>query len=141
MNGFLVDTNVLSELTRTKPEPQVEKFLHRSKDRVFISVLSIGEIRKGIASLPLNNKRAQLQDWLDNEIMPWFGAKVLPVTLSIAEEWGDLAGQMKTVGRPRPVFDALLAATAAKHDLVLVTRNEKDYAGLDATIFNPWQPA
>ena len=90
-----------------------------------MSVLSIGEIRKGIKSLPLSNKRAVLEDWLDNEIMPWFGDRVLPVTLPIVEQWGDLAGQMKTAGRARPVLDALLAATAHKHDLILVTRNGK----------------
>ena len=139
MNGFLVDINILSELTRPEPEAQVEEFLRQSKDRVFISVLSIGEIRKGIASLPTSNKRAVLEDWLDNEIMPWFKERVLPVTLAIAEQWGDLAGRMKTAGRPRPVLDALLAATASAHDLALVTRNGKDYEGLGVTILNPWE--
>lgn len=90
MNGYLVDTNILSELTKLSPEHQVEAFLHKSKNRVFVSVLSIGEIRKGIASLPMSNKRASLEDWLDNEIMPWFGDRVLPVTLPIAERWGIL---------------------------------------------------
>ena len=104
-----------------------------------MSVLSIGEIRKGIKSLPLSNKRAVLEDWLDNEIMPWFGDRVLPVTLPIVEQWGDLAGQMKTAGRSRPVLDALLAATAHKHDLILVTRNGKDYEGLGVTVLNPWE--
>lgn len=139
MSGFLVDTNILSELTRPQPEVQVENFLRRSKDRVFVSVLSIGEIRKGIAALPMSNKRAMLQDWLDNEIMPWFGQRALPVTLAIAESWGDLAGKMKMAGRPRPVLDSLLGATALTHDLVLVTRNAKDYDGLGITILNPWE--
>ena len=139
MSGFLVDTNILSELTRPQPEAQVENFLRRSKDRVFVSVLSIGEIRKGIAALPMSNKRAMLQDWLDNEIMPWFGLRALPVTLAIAESWGDLAGKMKMAGRPRPVLDSLLGATALTHDLVLVTRNAKDYDGLGITILNPWE--
>ncbi len=137
--GWLVDTNILSELTLPQPEAQVESFLRRSKDRVFVSVLSIGEIRKGIASLPMSNKRAMLQDWLDNEIMPWFGARALPVTLAIAESWGDLAGRMKMAGRPRPVLDSLLGATALTHDLVLVTRNARDYDGLGITILNPWE--
>jgi predicted nucleic acid-binding protein len=88
VNGYLVDTNILSELTKASPDPHVEAFLHQSKDRVFVSVFSIGEIRKGIASLPMSNKRASLEDWLDNEIMPWFGDRVLPVNLAIAERWG-----------------------------------------------------
>lgn len=88
MNGYLVDTNVLAELTRVSPSPHVELFLQASRDRVFLSVLSIGEIRKGIAGLPPGNKRALLEDWLDNEIRPWFAERVLPVTLTVAERWG-----------------------------------------------------
>ena len=87
----------------------------------------------------MSNTRAMLQAWLDNEIMPWFGPRALPVTLAIAESWGDLAGKMKMAGRPRPVLDSLLGATALTHDLVLVTRNAKDYDGLGITILNPWE--
>jgi predicted nucleic acid-binding protein len=139
VNGYLVDTNILSELTKPIPAPQVEAFLRQSKDRVFVSVFSIGEIRKGISSLPASNRRAALEDWLDNEIMPWLGDRVLPVTLAIAERWGDLAAQSKAKGRPRPVVDAVIAATAFQHDLVLVTRNVKDYEDLGITILNPWE--
>ena len=140
MNGYLLDTNVLSELTKPAPAPQVEAFLRESKDRVFVSVFSIGEIRKGIASLPAGNRRSILEGWLDNEIMPWLGDRVLPVTLAIAERWGDLSAQLKAKGRPRPVVDAVLAATAFKHDLVLVTRNVGDYQDLGISILNPWEP-
>jgi len=73
--------------------------------------------------------------------MPWFRDRVLPVTLAVAEHWGDLAAAAKSTGRPRPVLDALLAATAVKHDLVLATRNSKDYEGLCVTILNPWEAA
>jgi predicted nucleic acid-binding protein len=139
VNGYLLDTNILSELTKPNPEPQVEAFLRQSKDRVFVSVFSIGEIRKGIASLPASNRRAVLEDWLDNEIMPWLGDRALPVTLAIAERWGDLAAQLKAKGRPRPVVDAVIAATAFKHDLVLVTRNVRDYEDSGITILNPWE--
>jgi predicted nucleic acid-binding protein len=140
VNGFLVDTNILSELTKPSPEPQVEAFLRQSKDRVFVSVFSIGEIRKGIASLPQSKRRVALEDWLDIEILPWFADRVLPVTLAIAEHWGNLSAQSNAKGRPRPIIDAILAATALKHDLVLVTRNVRDYEDLDVTILNPWEP-
>ena len=90
-------------------------------------------------SLPASNRRAILEDWLDNEIMPWLGDRVLPVTLAIAERWGDMAAQLKTKGRPRPVVDAVIAATAFKHDLVLVTRNVRDYEALGITILDPWE--
>ena len=139
MNGYLVDTNILSELTKPTPAPQVEAFLRQSKDRVFVSVFSIGEIRKGIASLTASNRRAALEDWLDNEIMPWLGGRALPVTLAIAERWGNLSAQLKAKGRPRPVVDAVIAATAFKHDLVLMTRNVRDYEDLGITILNPWE--
>ena len=76
--------------------------------------------------MPASNRRAILEDWLDNEIMPWLGDRALPVTLAIAERWGDLSAQLKVKGRQRPVVDAVIAATAFKHDLVLVTRNVKD---------------
>lgn len=141
MNGYLLDTNVLSELTKPTPAPRVEAFLRESKDRVFVSVFSIGEIRKGIASLPAGNRRTILQDWLDNELMPWLGDRVLPITLGIAERWGDLAAQLKVMGKPRPIVDAVLAATAFEHDLVLVTRNVGDYRDLGVTILNPWEAA
>ena len=86
--------------------------------------------------MPTGNRRANLEDWLDNEIMPWFRDRVLPVTLPIAEHWGYLAAQSKVKGRPRPIVDAVLAATAVKHDLVLVTRNVRDYEDLGVTILN-----
>ena len=139
MNGYLVDTNILSELTKPTPSPRVEAFLRQSKDRVFVSVFSIGEIQKGIASLPASNRRVILENWLNNEIIPWLGERVLPVTLAIAERWGDLSAKLKAKGRPRPVVDAVLAATAFKHDLVLVTRNVRDYEDLGITILNPWE--
>ena len=139
MNGYLVDTNVFSELTRPTPLPQVEAFLRRSKDRVFVSVLSIGEVRKGIALMASSNRRALLEEWLDTEIMPWLGDRVLPVSLRVAERWGDLAAQLKIKGKPRPVVDALLAATAFEHDLIVVTRNVADYDDLGVTVLNPWE--
>lgn len=140
MNGYLVDTNVLSELTKPIPDPKVEAFLRESRDRVFISVFSIGEVRKGIASLPMSNRRAALEDWLDSEIMPWLGDRALPVTLAIAERWGALAAECRGRGRPRPVVDSVLAATAMEHDLLVVTRNVADYADMGVTVLNPWEP-
>jgi predicted nucleic acid-binding protein len=87
VNGYLVETNVLSELTRPSPDANVECFLRESKERVFARVFSTGEIPKGILTLPISNKRTALEEWLDNEIMPWFASRLLPVTLPIAERW------------------------------------------------------
>ena len=139
MNGYLVDTNVLSELTKPSPLPEVEVFLRKAKNSIFVSVFSIGEVRKGIAGLPMSNKRASLEDWLDNEILLWFADRLLPVTLEVAERWGELAAQLKAKGRPRPVVDSVLGATALTHGLILVTRNVRDYQDMGVTIFNPWE--
>ena len=139
MNGYLVDTNVLSELTKPSPLPEVEVFLRKATNSIFVSVFSIGEVRKGIAGLPMSNKRASLEDWLDNEILLWFADRLLPVTLEVAERWGELAAQLKAKGRPRPVVDSVLGATALTHGLILVTRNVRDYQDMGVTIFNPWE--
>jgi predicted nucleic acid-binding protein len=121
VNAYLIDTNVLSELTKLTPDVRVEAFLRQSRDRVFVSVLSIGEIRKGIGSLASG-----------------MGSRLLPVSLEIAERWGDLSAALRGKGRPRPVIDAILTATALHHDLIVVTRNVADYEGLGVSVLNPW---
>ena len=108
------------------------------RDRVFVSVFSIGEIRKGIEALAAGKRRSALEYWLDNEIRPWLAQRLLPVTVAIAERWGVLSAQTKAAGRPRPVIDSVLAATSLEHDLVFVTRNVRDYEGLGLTLVNPW---
>jgi predicted nucleic acid-binding protein len=139
MNGFLVDTNIPSELTRKKPEPAVEDFLAKAgKEHVYMSVLSLDEIVKGIAELPASRKRQDLEAWLEAEIRPWFGQRILPVSAAIAERWGSLSARGKLRGAPVAVVDGLLAATALENDLTLVTRNSRDFASLGVAIVNPW---
>ena len=98
---------VPSELTRPKPEPRVAAFLKKvGQERVYLSVLTIGEICKGIAGLPIsNNRRGVLQNWLDVVLRPWFAGRILPVTAPIAEHWGRLAGEAKLRGTPLSVVD------------------------------------
>ena len=139
MKGYLVDTNIPSELTRPRPEPQVIAFLNDAgKDRVYLSVLTLGEIYKGIAGLSDNNRKNRLQWWLDTEMRLWFADHVLPVTETIAERWGLLAGLAKLRGTPVSIIDGLLAATALEHDLTVATRNVRDFVGLKIRVFNPW---
>jgi len=139
MTGFLLDTNVPSELTRPKPEPQVEKWLDDADDaQLFFSAVSIGEVFKGLTILPQSKRRLELQRWIDETLRPWFGTRILPVSESIAERWGVLAGQRQLKGRPLKVADGLIAATALEHDLTIVTRNVRDFAGLGVSVFNPW---
>ena len=139
MTGFLLDTNVPSELTRPKSDPQVEKWLDDADDeQLFFSVVSLGEIFKGLTILPESKRRQKLQQWLDETLRPWFGGRILPVSEPIAERWGILAGECQLKGRPIKVADGLIAATALEHGLTIVTRNVRDFSGLGMRFYNPW---
>lgn len=140
MKGFLLDTNVPSELTNPRPAPEVEQWLEDVDDeQLFFSVISLAEICKGIAKLPESKKRLQLQDWLDARLRVWFAGRILPITEPIAELMGRWAGEGEAKGRPIKIADGLIAATAVRHDLTVVTRNVKDFAGFGVPIFNPWE--
>ncbi len=140
MKGYLVDTNIPSELTRDKPDARVAAFLRNAdKSSMFLSVMTIGEICKGIAALPAGQRRTGLQDWLDIDVRSWFAKRILPVTEAVAERWGYLASAAKQRGLTVAVVDGVIAATALHHDLTLVTRNVKDFAGLGIQILNPWE--
>lgn len=92
MTGYLVDTNIPSELTRQQPDVRVTDFIRKAgKENLFLSVMTIGEICKGIDLLPVSHKRVALQGWLDIEVRAWFAGRILPVTEAIAERWGHLA--------------------------------------------------
>jgi len=139
VKGFLLDTNIPSELTRPLPQPSVSQWLDEVDDELlYFSVVSLGEVLKGIASLPTSKRRNELQQWLDETLRPWFEGRILPVNEPIAERWGILAGQCKMKGRPLKVADGLIAATALEHDLTVVTRNARDFEGLGVEVFNPW---
>jgi predicted nucleic acid-binding protein len=139
MNGFLLDTNIPSELTRPYPEPSVVQWLEEADDDLlFISVVTLGEILKGITTLPESRRRTKLQQWLAETLRPWFKGRILQVSEPIAERWGLIAGKCKLKGRPLKVEDGLIAATAFAQGLIVVTRNVKDFKGLGVPIFSPW---
>jgi tRNA(fMet)-specific endonuclease VapC len=139
MTGFLPDTNVPSELTRLKSHPRVEEWLDDADDeQLFVSVVSLGEIFKGLTILPESKRRQQLQQWLDETLRPWFEGRILPVSEPIAERWGILAGECQLKGRPIKAADGLIAATALEHGLTIVTRNVRDLSGLGMSVYNPW---
>jgi len=135
--SYLVDTNVLSELRRRAPNLGVSQwFAGRPATGLYISVLSQGEIRRGIENLPHGDRRSRLGDWLEVELPAFFNERVLPVDERVADRWGRLVSQ---IGRPVPAVDSLLAATALHYGLVLVTRNVRDFAYPGLEIVNPWQ--
>ena len=134
--SYLLDTNILSETVRSNPNKRVIAWLDQiPAEALFVSVLNFGEIRKGIESLADGKRREKLRLWLEHELPAWFGERVLPVSLPVAERWGRLLAE---VGRSVPTIDSLLAATALHHDLRLVTRNadDFDYPGLE--VINPF---
>ena len=140
MKGFLLDTNIPSEMTRPHPQPSVSEWLDDADDdHLYFSVVSLGEILKGVTLLSESKRRSQLQLWLDETLRPWFEGRILPVSQLIAERWGVLAGHCQINGRPLKVVDGFIAATALEHDLTVVTRNVKDFAGLGVSVFNPWE--
>lgn len=138
MSGFLIDTNVISELVRPRPDARVKTWVASvDEDLLFLSVLTIGEIRKGIALLPDASRRAALEAWLDGHLAVRFDGRILPIDLRIAERWGRMAAQVAPKHQ-LPVIDGLLAATAVEHNLTFVTRNTKDVIATGVPAFNPW---
>jgi toxin FitB len=139
VTGFLLDTSVLSEPMRPRPDPRVVGWIDSCDEALlFVSVLTLGEIRKGLASLPIGSRRSQVESWLA-DVREWFAGRILSVDEGIADRWGSVTAAARKLGRGVPAVDTLLAATALHHNLVLVTRNTGEVAGTGVSIFNPWQ--
>ncbi|MCD2178802.1 type II toxin-antitoxin system VapC family toxin [Rhizobium sp. C1] len=135
----LLDTNLLSEPTRAQPEARVLQWLYElDEDRAFISVVSIAEIRRGVALLGAGRRQEALSDWLTHDLPQRFTGRLLHIDQRVALAWGDLMANAKRAGRGLSVMDGLLAATAVAHDLTLATRNTKDFAGLEVRLIDPW---
>ena len=134
--SYLLDTNVISELVRPKPAKAVLAWFENiPSEALHISVLTLGEIRKGVEHMPDGARREKLRLWLEHELVDWFGPRVLPVDIPVADRLGRLLAQ---VGRPVPSIGSLLAATALHHELRLVTRNQKDFSYPGLEVVNPW---
>jgi len=134
--SYLIDTNVLSELVRPRPDPVVvEWFDAVPDDSLYISVLTIGEIRKGVELVADAGRKEKLRVWLEHTLPDWFEDRVLTVDEAVAEQWGRMLAE---VNRPVPAIDSLLAATALHHDLRLVTRNVQDFSFPGLEVINPW---
>ena len=140
MSGFLIDTNVLSEYNRPgSPDAGVRRWLETmDRQSQHVSIITLAEIQKGIELLAEGKRRAQLEQWLTQDLEAWFSGRVLPVDRQVAMRWASLVAQGSRTGRPLPTVDSLIAATALAHGLTIVTRNTKDFEGIGATIINPW---
>src|SRR5260370_33476995 len=135
----LLDTNVLSEVRRPAPEPKVLAWLDTiDEDRTFISVASIAELRRGIALMEDGRRRAALAAWLAVDRPGRLSGRIWPIEPAIAERWGDVMAQSRRSGFALSVMDGFFAATALVGELVLATRNTKDFAPLGVPLFDPW---
>ena len=138
MRGFLLDTNVISELVRRTPDVKVTTWVAATDENLlYLSVLTLGEIRKGITALKDVSRRARLEAWLDSDLVLRFFGRILSIDEAVADRWGRLCAKAEPKS-PLPIIDGLLAATALHHNLTLVTRNTKDVQGTGASVFNPW---
>jgi predicted nucleic acid-binding protein len=137
--SFLLDTAVVSELVRKNPSGAVLKWIDGQDEASFyLSVLTIGELEKGVARLPASVRRSRLQSWVRRDLVERFGGRLLPIDTRTAARWGAIAGESEKRGRPLPVIDCLIAATALVHGLAVVTRNVGDFERCGANCVNPW---
>lgn len=139
--SFLIDTNVVSEWVRPRPHPGVGAwFAEVDEDRVFLSVITLAELRRGIARLAEGRRRNRLDEWLQHDLPLRFEGRILAVDAAVAAAWGDVMAEREERGRPISAMDAFIAATTRVHRLTLVTRNVADFEGSVPAIVNPWMP-
>ena len=136
--SYLIDTNVISELVKPKPDKNVVKWMSCVPDTsLYLSVLTLGELRKGIEKIHEQVKKEKLRIWLEHELPDWFGDRFLSIDNDVAQRWGRLLAQNKN---PVSAIDSLIAATALHFDLALVTRNTIDFKLFhELQIINPWE--
>lgn len=136
---WLLDTCVISELAKPRPKTSVVDWMREcDEDELFLSVVTIGELEKGIARLPESSKRTTLEQWVRHELANRFAERLLSIDASTAARWGTLVGASEARGQPLPVIDSLIAASSLQHGLTVVTRNTDDLERCGARCFNPW---
>ncbi len=137
---YLLDTCVISELVKKEPHPAVIRWLDAGDEsKMYLSVLTLGELIKGITKLPDGEKREKLQSWVSNDLARRFNQRLVDIDAVIAQAWGTLLGEAERRGEKLPVVDSMIAATASVHDLVVVTRNVQDMVRCQAKVFDPWK--
>lgn len=140
MSGFLLDTNVISELIKPRPDENVTAWIEGTDESLlYLSVLTLGEIRRGMAVLPQSRRRASLEAWLDKDLRTRFEDRILEIDQEVADRWGLLTAAARNTGIALPVIDGLLAATALEHNLTLVTRDTGQIPSMGVAVFNPWE--
>jgi hypothetical protein len=139
--SFLLDTTVVSEWVKLRPNPGVVTWLAQAdEDLLFMSVITLAELRYGIERMQAGARRRRLDEWLRSELPLRFDARILPIDRVVAELWGAVVARSEAAGRPIGAMDAFLAATAQAHGITLVTRNTSDFEASLQSVINPWAP-
>jgi predicted nucleic acid-binding protein len=139
MSGFLLDTNFISELVKPRPAPCVVDWIESADEAIlYLSVLTLGEIRKGLAGLAQSRRRTHLETWLEVDLQERFAGRIVPIDAAIADRWGLITAGAKAKGKTLSVIDGLLAATALHHNLTVVSRNAGDFVSAQVQVLNPW---
>lgn len=137
--SHLLDTNVISELVAKEPNRRVLTWIDTlDPNHVFLSVITIGELRKGIEKLPASSRKDTLQTWLTTDLVLRFSGRILPLDIEVMLTWGSLTGRLERLGRPLPAIDSLIAALALHHNYTLAARNVDDFKDIGVTLVNPW---
>ncbi len=138
--NYLLDTNVISELILKRPNKKVVEWIDRlDPNTIYLSVITIGEIRKGMEKLPPSKRKDRVKEWLEGDLLIRFQGRILEITTEVMLIWGELTGRLEKAGRPIKAIDSLVAAIALQRNYRLVTRNDQDFQGTGVTIFNPWK--
>ena len=137
---FLLDTCVISEIIRQKPSGKVIKWIKKEDEsNLFISVLTLGELHKGIEKLPESKRKEELHNWVENDLKERFWNKIIDIDIQVAMMWGKIQGMTERIGRPMPAIDSLIAATGITYHLTVVTRNTSDMKESGVALLNPWK--
>lgn len=137
---YLLDTNVISELVAKQPNPNVIQWIDDlDPNSVYLSVITIGELRKGIEKLPESKRKDALRAWLNDDLLVRFNGHILELDIPVMLTWGKMIGQLEQAGKPLPALDSLIAAITLHHQCTLATRNEDDFRATGITLFNPWK--
>ncbi len=138
--NYVLDTNVISELIAKQPDKRVVEWLDQlDPHTVYLSVITIGEIRKGIEKLTPSKRREAVREWLETNLLLRFQGRILEITAEVMLVWGELTGRLEQEGRPITAIDSLIAAIALHGDYCLVTHNEHDFQHTGVKLINPWK--
>jgi len=138
--NYLLDTCVLSELVKARPDKKVVHWITANNEESFyISSLTFGKIHKGIEKLSNLKRKKELHHWIENDLKGRFGNRILSVDINVARVWGEIQGKAELEGKPMPAIDGLIAATGIFHDLIIVTRNTADMEQSGVALLNPWE--